>query len=418
MSSPEEQALEAPSVKIEKPNLRKNPPFSDLWEWASKDFPIFCKILIIEQIIFGLGWYAVSYLKPGFFKIPMGVDFINVYAAGLLVLQGMPELAYDWTVHYEIQQKVTGEGFPPLFWHYPPLFLAIAAVTALFPYILSFVLYLAASFAGYLKVFLRLAPQTKTGLLAMVAFPGVFINIMNGQNGFITAGLLGAGLLHLEKRPWLAGVFFGFLVYKPQFFVLIPALLLVGGYGKALTGTLASASIGLGLSFLVFGQKTWIAFFESTRLTQDIILEQGSTGWEKIQSLFSFVRHWNGSIPAAYTAQILVALAAIGCAAWVWRNKGSLATKASALTGAMLLTTPYVMDYDLVVLAVPIALLARRGEETGYRPYERALIALMWIFPLLARRTIGIHTGTLAPFLMIGLMAACLARSRFEKKVL
>lgn len=413
MSKSEEQALTASALREE-----EKASSEALWGIGAKAFPTFCKILLIEQVLFGLGWYVLSYLKPGLFNAPMGVDFINVYAAGLLVLQGRPEAAYDWASHYEIQQLVTGEGFPGFFWHYPPLFLVVAAATALFPYLLSFGLYIAASLAGYLKVFFRLAPQTKTGLLATAAFPGVFINIMNGQNGFITAGLLGAGVLHLEKRPWLAGLFFGLLVYKPQFFVIIPALLLIGGYGKALTGTLASASIGLGLSFLVFGQKTWIAFFESTRLTQGIVLEQGSTGWEKIQSLFSFVRHWNGSIPLAYTAQILVAVAGIGCAAWIWRNKGSLATKASALTGAILLTTPYVMDYDLVVLAVPIALLARRGEETGYRPYEKGLIALMWIMPLLARRTIGIYTGTLTPFLIMGLMAVCLARSRFEKRVL
>lgn len=53
-------------------------------------------------------------------------------------------------------------------------------------------------------------------LLLAVAFPAVLINIRHGQNGFLTAALLGGALAVLERRPLLAGILFGLLAYKPR----------------------------------------------------------------------------------------------------------------------------------------------------------------------------------------------------------
>ena len=56
----------------------------------------------------------------------------------------------------------------------------------------------------------------------------MFVNVGHGQNGFLTAALLGGALHWLDRRPWLAGVLIGCLAYKPQFGVLIPVALLAG----------------------------------------------------------------------------------------------------------------------------------------------------------------------------------------------
>jgi hypothetical protein len=37
--------------------------------------------------------------------------------------------------------------------------------------------------------------------------------------------------------------------------------------------------------------------------TQTVVLEQGGTGWQKIQSIFSAVRMWGASVPTAYAIQ-------------------------------------------------------------------------------------------------------------------
>ena len=38
------------------------------------------------------------------------------------------------------------------------------------------------------------------------------------------------------------------------------------------------------------------------------MLEQGDTGWHKIQSLFALVRLWGGGVPLAYAMQGAVTL--------------------------------------------------------------------------------------------------------------
>ena len=105
-------------------------------------------------------------------------------------------------------------------WHYPPFFFAVAFLVASLPYALGLALWLAASFAAYLAAILAILPRPETLLIA-AAFPAVFVNIGHGQNGFLTAALLGGALLLLDRRPWLAGVMIGLLAYKPQFGAMI-----------------------------------------------------------------------------------------------------------------------------------------------------------------------------------------------------
>jgi hypothetical protein len=376
---------------------------------ASLSLPIFYKIITAVSLLIIAAWYAGANGAKDLSGTPLGADFINVYAAGLLVGQGRPEEAYNWITHSHVEQAVAGYASPYFAWHYPPMFLAVAALVAAAPYLWAFALYMAAGFVGYWVVIRRIAPQTKNALWMMASFPGVFVNLSNGQNGFITAALLGAGLMQLEKHPWLAGALLGLLAYKPQFFVVIPLILAVGGYGRAFLAAIVSAVLSVALSWAVFGTATWRAFFESTKLTQHIILEQGSTGWQKIQSVFSLVRMWGGGVVTAYVFQSVIAVGALACAAWVWRSRASLATRASALCAAILLTTPYLMDYDLVVLAIPLAFLTRQGAEAGYLRFEKPLLAALWLLPLLARIW-GEHSLPTTPFVLIGLMGVCLSR--------
>jgi hypothetical protein len=382
---------------------------SHLQKLAPSILKVLAQVLVAEYALGFAIWYALADGLKDLSGTPLGADFLNVYAAGLMVWRGQAAVAYDWVAHRQIEQSVVGYAAPYFAWHYPPMFLAVAALVALLPYLWAFGLYLAAGLGGYWAVVRRIAPRTKETLWMLAAFPGVFANIINGQNGFITTALFGAGLLTLEERPWLAGAMFGLLAYKPQFFVVIPLILAVGGYGRAVLATFISALAGAALSWAVFGTVAWQAFFNSAALTQHIILEQGVTGWKKIQSVFSMVRMWGGDVPTAYMVQGLVALAALASAAWVWRRHATLATRAAALCAAILLMTPYVLDYDLVILAVPLAFLARQGMETGFRPYEKIILAGLWILPLVARLWGG-HSIPLTPPLMMALMGLCLAR--------
>ena len=58
--------------------------------------------------------------------------------------------------------------------------------------------------------------------LVALGFPAALWNVTAGQNGFLTAALIGGTLGLLERRPALAGVCLGLLTYKPQFGLLFP----------------------------------------------------------------------------------------------------------------------------------------------------------------------------------------------------
>ena len=59
--------------------------------------------------------------------------------------------------------------------------------------------------------------------------------------------------------------------------------------------------------------------------------------------------------------------------------------KGAALCLGALLATPYRLDYDLMLLAPAIALIAAEGVARGFLPYERLALALLWITPVAAR---------------------------------
>jgi hypothetical protein len=178
---------------------------------------------------------------------------------------------------------------------------------------------------------------------------------------------------------------FGLLAYKPQFGLMIPLVLVASGRWRtcaAATGTVAALVI---VTTLAFGVDIWRAALASTAFTREIVLEQGNTGWHKIQSVFSWVRMWGGAVPAAYVMQSIVTAGIAGLLVWLWRSDAAYPLKAAALCLATILATPYSLDYDLVVIAPALAFLVVHGLCHGFAPYEKSALALAWIMPLIAR---------------------------------
>ena len=145
--------------------------------------------------------------------------------------------------------------------------------------------------------------------------------------------------------------------------------------------------------------------------TQTVVLEQGGTGWEKIQSIFSAARNWGADIKTAYAIQTALAVMLAATLAWLWHSSAAFELKASALATASLLATPYVLDYDLVVSAVAIAFFVRHGFARGFRDYEISLLAAAWIVPLLSRGVAGATGIPLGLIVMLALYGFTLKRA-------
>jgi hypothetical protein len=120
---------------------------------------------------------------------------------------------------------------------------------------------------------------------------------------------------------------------------------------------------------------------------------------------------WGGGIEAAYAAQGALALSLAISIVWLWRSQAAFELKAAALAIASLLATPYMLDYDMVVLAIAIAFLVRHGLKRGFAGYEISLLALAWAAPVLTRSIAGLSGIPLGLIVMLALYAMTLCRA-------
>ena len=370
-------------------------------------------VLLAAYLIASILWIALANGLVDRNNEPLGTDFSNVYAAGMLASNGKPDVAYDWPSEHAVEKAIFGRDVGFYSWLYPPQFLLVAAILALVPYGWALALWMATTLSAYIATIRVILPQP-TAVLVALAYPAVFVNLLHGQNGFINAALLGGALLLLDRRPITSGVLIGLLAYKPQFGVLIPLMLLATARWTVVAAASATVLAACTVTLSMFGTKVWVAFAASTTLTRHVVLEAGSTGWEKIQSIFSAVRMWGGGVDLAYMAQGALALGVAAGLIWLWRSEAAVDLKASALAVAALIATPYVVDYDLMILAVAIAFYVRHGLARGFHNFELSLLAFAWIAPLLSRQlaeATGIPLGLIA---QIVLFIMALGRARRE----
>jgi hypothetical protein len=330
-------------------------------------------------------------------------DFVEVYAAGKLALAGHAAGIYDWTTHRGAEAAALGHPVTwreYLGWHYPPPFLFLAMAFGALPYLAAFFAWNALTLPPYLFIMRRIAGR-REAWLAAAAFPATFLNIAIGQNGFVSAALIGGALVTLETSPILSGVLVGLLTYKPQLGILFPFALAAGGYWRTAAVAAVTATLMILASFLAFGGETWFAFFHSISVTTDAVLVRGLQGWGKLNSPFGVSRWLGLGFDAAATIQIVIGVVLLVAIVVLWRSKASLNLKAAALATASLLATPYLYVYDLPILAVALAFLFRA------RPFDRVeyacaglAVAAIFLFPVLAAPT-GVLTVALVAVMVV-----------------
>lgn len=375
-------------------------------------FRLYSLILAGLSVFVLLAWLIFSTNGVDPYGRPIGTDFSNVYAAGRMVLNGEAAAAYDPASHFAVQQEVFARNDIPFYgWHYPPPFLGVAAILASLPYGWALLAWMGLTFPLYLLAIRPIIPAGGA-ILAAIAFPAVFINLGHGQNGFLTAALLGGGLAFLNPRPVLAGILFGLLAYKPQFGIYIPLVLLVTGRWQTIASATATVMAMFGGAWLIWGNAVYFAFLESTKFTREVVLETGNTGWEKIQSLFSALRHWGVNLEFAYAAQFVVAAGLAVLLVRLWRSDADYPLKAAALATASLLATPYAMDYDLMALAPAIAFMAAYGFKNGFDDWEISGLAFIAISPMITRSAALYTTIPLGLLALILMMAMILRRAK------
>ena len=175
------------------------------------------------------------------------------------------------------------------------------------------------------------------------------------------------------------------LAYKPQPGLIAPAVLLAGGHWRATAAATMTVLASILLTLFVWGLPVREAFAASIDVTRRIVLEAGDTGFEKFQSAFAWVRLLGGNIPTAYAKQSVVTLVTIVTSVLVWHSAASSNLRGAVLLTGVLLSSPYVLDDDFVVLGMALAFLIAHANTVGFLRWEKTLLALAWSAPLVAR---------------------------------
>lgn len=363
-------------------------------EWVdARRVRLICVLLLATTILSYAALLLTSHGTLDWKGRPIGTDFSDVYAAGWMADHGRAAAAWVWPEHYRVQQALHHSRTVPFYgWHYPPPFLLIASALATLPYLPALALWQGTTLAAAVAVARRIVP-TRGTTLAVLAAPASFICIGHGQNAFLTASLLAGGLRLLDRRPWVAGLLLGCLVYKPQFAVLLPVVLIAAGDRRAFLGAALSSSALVAMTLAIWGWPVWAAFHESLGITRAIVIETGQTGLEKIVTAFAMIRAWGGPAPVAYAVQGVAtafALAGAGIAAR-WANAE---VRGATVCGAALLSTPYALDYDLVILGGALCFLVADARARGWLTHEKSILALAFAAPLFGRQVAGL---TLVP---------------------
>jgi arabinofuranan 3-O-arabinosyltransferase len=359
-------------------------------------------LLVINLSLFPAAYFSHAWIYD---ENGLGVptDFVNVWAAGKMVLDGHPALAYDWDLQKQVELALLKQDFTGYFaWHYPPVFLFVASFLAMFPYSVAFVGWVSFSILPYLAV-MRAIVGRSFGLVLAIAFPMVLNNALVGQNGFLTAGLIGGTLYLLPTRPVLSGICLGLLTYKPQYGLLFPLVLIAASEWTVFFSAAITAVALAFVSWLAFGTASWQAFFHWMPMFSQAFLVEGKATWWKLQSVLSLVRYLGGSEQLGWICQWTVSgIVAVGLF-WMWRSPVRYSLKAAALAAGTLLITPYLFMYDMMVLAIPLAYLARMGLAGGFLAYELpALAAALGL--ILCFTFFGIPTGLGATLIVTALL--------------
>jgi hypothetical protein len=326
-------------------------------------------VLLSEMVFLG-GAYVQGFFIADRAGHGIANDFVNVWAAGRLVLDGHAAQAYDWSIHRQVQEAAVGHAIDGAYrWHYPPPFLLAAALAATLPYVPAAIAWLAATGAAYAAA-IRAIVGERVGWLFALGFPGAIWNVTAGQNGFLTTALIGGALALLERHPVLAGGCLGLLTYKPQFGILFPIVLAATGRWRAFASAAATAGLLVAVSLLAFGSAPWHALAQSVATANQLVLADGGMGWNKLQSLFGLARALGGGETLAWIVHGTYAIAGAVAITLLWRSHAPYDLKAAALAVGTVLVTPYAFAYDLVLLAVPCAFLLRYALAHGFLRFE------------------------------------------------
>lgn len=328
----------------------------------------FCAVLLLIRF--------VRLLSPG----PGGpwafLDFEDFYLVGWMARTGRIVEAYAYFPMFKAQMLAGAqENFMP--WTYPPQFDLVVWGLAFLRQAWAYAVLVGLPLAAYFWMLWRIAGRQAAGpVLAMT--PALMICILCGQNGLLTADLVGLVALASLKGRSVAGVPLGLLAIKPHLGLTLGLVALAGGRWRTLTLALLVVGLTSLAATLVFGPGIWGAFAEGMALAGRNLGERIYPFYRMV-SVYSLLHPLGAPHIVASAAQTGVALAVGGALVLLVRRRAEPRVVLGAAALGALAVSPYAYDYDVPILGVGLALLAPLLQARAAPAERLAIGVLAWI---------------------------------------
>lgn len=373
-----------------------------------------------------IGLYDVLYVaslmlggpRLGLPQWVMFPDFLTPWAAVRAFLEGKLAMVYrDIDLFTEYQNALFADRFPTVVYYrpflYPPFWLLLLLPLGLLAVDKACAVFLAVTVGSSAAE----GGRHPWRWLAMATSPAAVHVFVSGQATFLAVALTYGGLRLLDRAPAMAGVLFGLLAYKPQTCILIPVALVAAGQWRTLLWAAATGVVLVLASLAVFGPGAWIDFVEMTRATGGARMHEYVMTVLANYIITPYVAVQMIGVPkaAAGVLQLGLAAIAVGITWYAFRRGRSGTAQTAVLLGATFLVSPYLLNYDLLLLMPAALALYLRGARDGFFPLEPFVYAALWVIPTLTL-FLSRKGFPLAPLVIVAFLVAALLRLRDETR--
>jgi len=353
-------------------------------------------VAVAAFLSFWVMWIEWQEAAPGISTL--SGDFVSFWTAGRLALQGHAADAYREVPLFfqQVALHHDPDDWAYLAFFYPPYFLLLCTGFALLPYFPALCLWLVVTCAGYAAALRAMVPKTlrerESVWLLFLGYPAVMINAGFGQNGFLSTALLGGAAVWLERQPVLAGLCLGCLSYKPQLGIVVPLALAVAGRWRAFAAAATTVLVLAAAATLAFGTAIWPAFMADMAEAHHNWMDAYNPLYLRFWiTVFGAVRLHDGALALAYVLQTATSLVAILMLVRAIRSRPPDArsgrAEIAAIAACIPFCSPFMLEYDLVILAVPMIWLLGEALRDGFRRGEGVALVFAYLAPVFFKFT-------------------------------
>lgn len=326
----------------------------------------------------------------------LGIDFSVYYTSGRIALEGNAERAYEPAYHHQMNELYLNKEIPfKLGWYYPPIFFLMVIPFSLLPLKISYILWLIVTFLLYVYTLRYFSKK----YFVMLLFPGILMTILWGQNGFLIVFLMGMLTKYMDE-PKKAGVILALMCFKPHFAILFVLMMFLKREWKLLFYTMISLTALFIVSSIMFGVDIWWTYLKVQLSSGSVLIGENFSITNAIQpSVFSALKILNVPVKFAYSIQILVMLGVVSTIFIKWNDATNAKRSAMMVLGTFLIN-PYFLQYDLVLLIIPILFYI---ESRNLNIYEQISIGITWSLPLLSLILVQMIHVQITPLVIINL---------------